>query len=97
MNYIIVNGIKKNPKRKSITSSHTLFRLPLVVDVSDDKIEFTEYTIDNLKEPLKPTKASGNYYQISVYDYRLPCGKFEIDEDESEEGKIVVYFEDLLE
>ncbi len=96
MNYIKVNQHKTNKKRKQVTSSHSVFKLPFVVTVSDDKIQFTEYTIDNPKEPLKPIKASEGYYQVSVYDYRLPCGKFEIDEEESEEGKIVVYYEDLI-
>ena len=96
-NYIRVHGDKYRQAFRVISSKNEIFSQDIHWEVDEDKIIFTIATIDNISKNIKKfckKKVEQNWYQASFSDDRIPLGHFMIDEDESNEDRIVVYFED---
>ncbi len=59
-----------------------------------DKIMFSRPSLDYSGKQYKPTK--GKYKYMFGVAFELPLGSFKIDEEESNEDCIVVYFKDKI-
>lgn len=77
-----------------IHSTHQFFNEPVKINVSDDKIIFEHITIDD-NHYITPYQ-KGNGWSIFLQNDYLEKGVYLIDEDESNEDQLVVYFEDKI-
>ena len=93
-NYII---IYKVGSQRQIRAKGEMFSYDVVVDVYPDMVTFTEHTIDNLKKASSFCETNSGWYQCTITSDILPHGKFKVDEEESREGYLVVYYEDVIE
>ena len=98
MNYNYIRIHKKpNAATKVIAVKNRMFEYDVVIDVYVDSVIFTEYTIDNPRTPTSFTHTNSGWFQCTTTNDILPFGKFKIDKDESTEGRLVVYYEDVIE
>ncbi len=74
-----------------VRSAHPFFSKPVVVKVSPDKMMFTYPTIDYRGKTISPNLQNTSQYLMGV-PHELPLGKFEFDE-ESTEDCLIVYFD----
>jgi len=84
-----------------IFSRHEFFQCEeVVVSVTDDKITITKPTIDFIGRTSKCTtkyiRKTSDHKQICV-GVVLPYGRYLIDEEDSNEDRIVIFFEDKIE
>ena len=78
-------------------ANNTFFKTPVVCNISDDKIEFIRPTMESSIKEIRFTDGKDGWYRTSISAEDVPTGKFLIDEDESNEDRIVIYFEDIIE
>ncbi|HDY67384.1 MAG TPA: hypothetical protein ENH85_06320 [Candidatus Scalindua sp.] len=67
----------------------------LVVKIDDESIVFRKPTIDWVGPTHKTTKYNKSYEEwrnLVLYDDRLITGKFEIDDEDSDEDQVVIYY-----
>jgi len=89
------------PSRKKhnvqlVVSGLDFFNEMVIVTITHEKITFAKPTIDysgKLHLPNKLRRSKNKSITISNKD--LPLGGVNIDEDESNEDRIVIYFEDI--
>lgn len=81
-----------------IISDDKFFNDPVIVEIFHDKVVFKHPTIDYQKSYYNPTKNEKyNSYIFFVVDDTLQEGEFPVDQDESNEDRLVIYFEDKIE
>lgn len=95
MSYIRVHK-RADSRHRMISSTDDFFKNEyLKAEVMDDCIIFTVPTLDYkggmYKTSVKKNAPNGLRY-FTIVDERINIGKFEIDEEESNEDEIVVYF-----
>ena len=95
MNYI---NICKGTHRRQvhIASLHEFFHSRVGYEIFHDKLVFKLYTIDYQGKSISPTHINSGWYEIQLVA-EIELGKYLIDEDESNEDQLVIYFEDKIE
>jgi hypothetical protein len=68
----------------------------LKVDLDHEKIVLSRVGIDHVGKCYKVTKKNSGWAMIGVSLENYETGKFLIDEEESNEDELVVYFEDKI-
>ncbi len=67
----------------------------LVVKIDDKSIVFRKPTLDwvgLIHKPRKYSKLYEEWRNVCLYDDRLITGRFEIDEEDSDEDQVVIYY-----
>lgn len=80
---------------KEIYTKDLFFHEPVIAKIFYDRLEFTHPNLDYrgpLHEPYKIKDRQG-WVSFGITSYDIPLGSFEIDEDESNEDLIIVYFD----
>lgn len=87
---ILVN--RQTQRAMRITTKSVFFRDELIVKVEQNKIVFRKPPISYVGKVLRPTfyKKTGFFAFCVVAE--IPEGRYEFDEDESNEDRIVAYF-----
>tara|TARA_R110000851_G_scaffold328862_1_gene500261 strand:- start:533 stop:880 length:348 start_codon:yes stop_codon:yes gene_type:complete len=103
-NYINVTSdyskIHQKDKIRRINSKNAIFSKPVIIRRYIDRIEFIEFTSTSMEKPISfslfyPHDNGIKWYANKISAELLPFGRIEFDEDESEEGKLVFYYEDV--
>ena len=103
-NYINItgdpSGIHQRDKNKGVASKNNIFSKPVIIKKYTNRIEFLEHTSTSVDKPVtfgvsQRHKNGETWYSCRISAELLPLGKIEFDEDESEEGKLVFYYEDV--
>lgn len=96
MEYINIcnNSSRFENKSNSISSKNSLFKEDIIVkyDENEKKITFTLATIDYTGKTKKATVAGSGWYSLFINE-DLPRGRHFVDEEESNEDQLVVYFD----
>ena len=85
---------KKNHGFVQVTSNSDFFSTPIKYDIKDGCIFFRKCSIDDNKRVLNPTKmkSKGWYlFNIKIDQYDIKFGKYDFDEDSTDEEIIVCY------
>lgn len=92
---LLRNGYSKC--NKMICSHHPVLKSEEVIVRADDEcVEITVPTIDYRGEGHKTSKGSGGTNRTYCPGLYIPDGVYKIDEDESNEDRLVFYFEDYV-
>jgi len=69
------------------------FKDPVIVNIFEDRIQFTKPNIDYNYKLMKFNKRKGIYHTIisHILD-KMPAGEYVFDKEESNEDQIVIYF-----
>jgi hypothetical protein len=71
-------------------------REPIVLNILRDRLEVTRPSIDHHGITYMPQQKACGSYTIQVVSDFLPMGNFLIDEEDSNDDKLVVYFTDTI-
>lgn len=99
-NYIRINKFKNRLDYFLISSKHDVLNNEYVtIDIRPEYIKISVATIDCENNIRKPSKVfgDGSWMNFGIGSSLLKEGYFLIDEDESTEDEIIVYFEDIFE
>ena len=87
---IVVSKAQKN-HQLHITSKSKWFEYDYILfKIKEDYISITKPNLDYRGKFQKPTK-QGDFYHLTITG-ELPLGKFEFDEDDSNEDELVIYY-----
>lgn len=81
--------------RFAIVSKLDIFKTDEVIcKITDDHISIRRPDIDYRGKIIRPqyTNNNHNWMRITVFDDRLKIGAFEIDEHESNEDELIIYY-----
>ena len=98
IDYVLVNRVGHYRDRFKISSNHPFFHVDTVYAKADEEcITFTIPTIDDAKRGYTPVRIKNSAWtSFTIVNEHLEPGKFVMDEEESDEDSIVVYFKEQL-
>jgi hypothetical protein len=92
MPYFRIYNRKLRRRDKKLVTNHPFFAQEVVVKIKHDSMIFYRPTLDGTARTQKPHFGSGSY-RLSIASEDIEAGEWTMDEDESNEDRIVLYYD----